>query len=64
MCPVRAEHSIVERVVTAPWVQKAKVRNTSNTHSHEHTRSSTYPAVTPIKRSTHTMQYSSTVHDV
>ena len=43
MCPVRAEHSIVERVVTAPWVQKAKVRNTSNTHSHEHTRSSTYP---------------------
>ena len=32
-----------ERVVKAPWVQKTKVRNTSNTHSHEHTLSSTHP---------------------
>ena len=30
-------------VVKAPWVQKAIVRKTSNTHSHEHTRSSTHP---------------------
>ena len=32
-----------ERVVKPPWVQKTKVRNTSNTHSHGHTRSSSHP---------------------
>ena len=31
------------RVVKPPWVQKTKVRNTSNTQSHKHTRSSTHP---------------------
>ena len=28
--------------VKPPWVQKTKIRNTSNTQSHEHTRPSTY----------------------
>ena len=31
-----------ERAVKPPWVQNTKVRNTSNTQSHEHTRPSTY----------------------
>ena len=40
---VRTHSAPSSRVVKAPWLQKTKVRNTSNTHSHEHTRSSTHP---------------------
>ena len=40
--PVRTDSAPSWRVVVKPWVQKTKVRNTSNTHSHEHARSSTH----------------------
>ena len=47
-----------ERAVKPSWVQKTKVRDTSNTHSHEHTRSHTHPPThrpnnPPTHRSTH-----------
>ena len=45
-----------ERAVKPPWVQKTKGRNTSNTHSHEHTRSSTHP---PTMCCSNTAEYSS-----
>ena len=44
----------VERAVKPPWwVQKTKVRNTSNTQSNEHTRPSTYWPTNPSHLLTH-----------
>ena len=51
----------VERAVK-PWVQKTKVRNTSNTQTHEHTLPSTYSPTNRPHQPTHRPKNLSLIH--
>ena len=60
-------HSAPSSRVVKPWVRKTKVRNKSNAHGHEHTRSTTHPTNHPPTPPTDPTTYRRTslpTHDV